>query len=455
MASRQFSSRQFSLVLGDIAIILFCFSLGLWVRTGETLRDFTSFQQMALVGFLLLAYIASFSIFEFYNIRTKFRSPAFSVSLAGSLGLAFLLSIISSYIFQYKLGRGVFFISWILTAVLVYGWRYLYSAVFKLSEPRRNVLILGNGATTETVIPGLQNDPEFRLAAIMDKRVLKEMLETEFGDDKRSALEEYVALNRINDIVVSFEAVNSSEMERALVNCRMKGIGCHTFEAFYERLFEKLPILMLNDRWFLMSGGFGTLGNRLYNAAKRTVDIAVASVVLMVTLPISAAVALLIPLTSRGPAFFTQDRLGAGKVPFKIVKFRTMVYDAEANGPQWAHSNDLRVTKLGGFLRKTRLDELPQLINVLKGEMSLIGPRPEREFFVTRLTEKIPFYALRFFIKPGITGWAQVNFHYGSNDEDALEKLRYELYYIKHRSLVLDTRILMRTVRVILTGQGT
>jgi len=181
----------------------------------------------------------------------------------------------------------------------------------------------------------------------------------------------------------------------------------------------------------------------------------VASVVLLVTLPVSAAIALLIPLTSRGPAFFIQDRLGAGKAPFKIIKFRTMVHDAEANGPQWALGNDLRVTKLGGLLRKTRLDELPQLINVLKGEMSLIGPRPEREYFVTRLTEKIPFYSLRFFIKPGLTGWAQVNFHYGSNDEDALEKLRYELYYIKHRSLVLDTRILMRTVRVILTGQGT
>lgn len=455
MATQGLSKRRWALFLGDILIILFAFSLALWLRTGKTLLDLPTLANISFVVFLVVVYGVSFSIFELYDFRKKFRSPAFLPAMGGAFGLAYLAAVLGSYFLRYRLGRGVFFISWILTAVLVYAWRYLYSGVFKLSEPRRNVLILGNGETTETVIPGLQHDPEFRLAAIMDKRVLKEMLETEFGADKRSALEEYVALNRINDIVVSFEAVASSEMERALVNCRMKGIGCYTFEAFYERLFEKLPILMLNDRWFLMSGGFGTLGNRLYNAAKRTVDIAVASVVLLATLPISAVIALLIPLTSRGPAFFTQDRLGAGKVPFKIVKFRTMVRDAEADGPQWANSHDLRVTRLGGFLRKTRLDELPQLLNVLKGEMSLIGPRPEREFFVTRLTEKIPFYALRFFIKPGITGWAQVNFHYGSNDEDALEKLRYELYYIKHRSLVLDTRILLRTVRVILTGQGT
>jgi len=147
--------------------------------------------------------------------------------------------------------------------------------------------------------------------------------------------------------------------------------------------------------------------------------------------------------------------LGAGKVPFRIIKFRTMVHDAEAEGPKWARDNDLRVTKLGGLLRKTRLDEIPQLINVLKGEMSLIGPRPEREYFVTRLAEKIPFYDLRFFVKPGLTGWAQVKFRYAADETDALEKLRYELYYIKHQSLVLEAKILMKTVRVILTGLGT
>jgi exopolysaccharide biosynthesis polyprenyl glycosylphosphotransferase len=375
--------------------------------------------------------------------------------MGGAFGLAFLFAIVSFYIFPYKLGRGVFLISWVLTGLLVYGWRIAYSTFFKLSEPRRNVLILGNGATTETIIPGLKNDPEYRLAAIMDKRVVKEMLDKGTRANRKGSLEDFVEQNRINDIVVSLEADNSSEMERALVNCRMKGIGCYTFEAFYERLYEKLPVLMLNDRWFLLSGGFSTLGNRFYKTLKRSTDFVVAALILVVTLPVSALAAILIPLTSKGPFFFTQNRLGAGKVPFRIIKFRTMVHNAEANGPQWAQNKDLRVTKFGAILRKTRLDELPQLINVLRGEMSLIGPRPEREYFVTQLTEKIPFYALRFFVKPGITGWAQVNYHYGANEEDALEKLRYELYYIKNQSVFLDAKILMKTVRVILTGQGT
>jgi exopolysaccharide biosynthesis polyprenyl glycosylphosphotransferase len=254
---------------------------------------------------------------------------------------------------------------------------------------------------------------------------------------------------------VSLDADDSGELERALVNCRMKGIGCHTFESFYERLFEKLPVLMLNDRWFLLSGGFDTLGDKFYQALKRTLDLFAATLILLATLPISVLALILILLTSRGPVLFSQYRLGAGKVPFKVFKFRTMVFDAEANGPQWAQNDDGRVTKIGKVLRKTRLDELPQLINVLKGEMSLIGPRPEREFFINQLTEKIPFYSLRFFVKPGITGWAQVKFRYGLDEADALEKLRYELYYIKNQSLTLDARILMKTIRVVLRGQGT
>ncbi len=455
MAVRPLSKRQAVLFVGDIGIILFAFNLALRLRTGQTLLDFDSFQQFAVAAFLVVSYATSFVIFEFYNIRAKFRGPDFLASMAGAFGLAFLFSIISAYVFSYKLGRGVFLISWLLTGVLVYGWRFVYRTFFKLSEPRRNVLILGNGVTTETVIPALKNDPEFRLSAIMDARILKDMLAKGSRPDRKGSLEAFVELNNINDIVLSLDAGDSSEMERALVNCRMKGIACYTIEAFYERIFEKLPVLMLNDRWFILSGGFGTLGNRFYKGVKRAFDVAAAGLILLVTLPLSLLIALAIRLTSRGPVFFTQFRLGEGKLPFRIIKFRTMVHDAEADGPRWATDQDRRVTRIGRFLRPTRLDEIPQLVNVLKGEMSLIGPRPEREYFVNRLTEKIPFYALRFFVKPGLTGWAQVNYRYGLNEEDALEKLRYELYYIKNQSLALDTRILMRTIRVILTARGT
>jgi exopolysaccharide biosynthesis polyprenyl glycosylphosphotransferase len=455
VAAKNRSGRQFLLFLGDIAIVLTTFYLALWIRTRLTPVMFTEFHELGLVVAVVLSYAVSLYIFEFYDIRRNFRGAGFLAAMGSALGLAFLLSILSSYIFQYQLGRAVLLISWVSTGLLIYAWRLLFGTLFRLQEPRRNVLIMGNGISTETIIPALRNDPEYRLSAIMDKRVIHEMLAKEARTDRKGSLEDFVEKNRINDIVLSFEGESSSEMERALVNCRMKGIGCHTFEAFYERLFEKLPVLMLNDRWFIMTDGFGTLGNRFYRIAKRIFDFAAAGAILIVTLPISLIAMVLVPLTSKGPAFFTQDRLGAHRVPFRIIKFRTMVHDAEPNGPQWAQEGDLRVTKLGAVLRRARIDEIPQLINVLRGEMSLIGPRPEREHFVSQLTEMIPFYSLRFFVKPGLTGWAQVKFRYGASQEDALEKLRYELYYIKNQSLLLDARILMKTVRTVLTSQGT
>lgn len=455
MAVRTLSKRQLLLVFGDIAIVLFSFYLALVLRTGETLSDFLTFQKIALLLSLILAYVASFYIFDFYNIRYKFRSSKFLASMGGAFGVAYLFAILCFYLFPYKLGRGVFLISWALTGLLVFGLRFVYSTFFGLSEPRRNVLVLGNGVTIETIIAPLKDDPEYRLTAILDKETVKEKLSQGTDPDDKGTFTGFVEQNKINDIVVSFEANNSSELEQALVNCRMRGIGCYTVEAFYERLLEKLPVLMLNDRWFLMSGGFDKLGSRFYKAFKRGFDFTVATLILLISLPLALVIGLLIPLTSKGPIFFTQERLGAGKKPFQIIKFRTMVPNAEANGPQWAQNGDGRVTKLGKVLRRTRLDELPQLVNVFIGHMSLIGPRPEREYFINQLTEKIPFYSLRFFVKPGITGWAQVNFRYGADEKDAVEKLRYELYYIKNQSLFLDTRILLKTIRVVLTGAGT
>jgi len=454
MAVKSLSKRQFLLLSGDIASVLFSFYLALVLRRGDTLAYFLTFRNIFLLLSLILVYITSFYIFDFYNVRFKFRSTRFLVSMGGAFGLAYLFGIICFYVFPYKLGRGVFLISWTSTGMLVFGLRLAYSSLFKLHKPRRNVLVLGNGTTAETIISSLKDNTEFRLKAILDKEKVKDKLSHERGVDGKGTIEEFVRRNRINDIVMSLDANSSIELERALVNCRMKGISCYTFESFYERLLEKLPVLMLSDRWFLMSGGFNNLGSRLYKILKRAFDLFAATAIILISLPVGMLITMLIPLTSKGPAFFTQERIGAGKKPFKMVKFRTMARNAEAHGPQWAQKNDGRVTKLGKVLRKTRLDELPQLINVVKGEMSLIGPRPEREYFVNQLSGKIPFYSLRFFVKPGITGWAQVNFRYGADEEDAIEKLRYELYYIKNQSLFLDARILLKTIRVVLTAVG-
>ena len=239
-----------------------------------------------------------------------------------------------------------------------------------------------------------------------------------------------------------------------LIYMRMKGIKIHAFPDFYESINFKLPVSYIKDKWIIFSKGFDKLGSGIYKKIKRGIDIILSTLFLIISLPITLIIVILIKLTSKGPIFYVQERLGLNEKPFHIIKFRTMIVNAEKEKPQWAGKNDARVTKLGKILRKLRIDELPQLINILKGEMSFVGPRPEREYFVRKLEKKIPYYSLRFVVKPGLTGWAQVNYRYGSSLEDAIEKLSYDLYYIKNMSLFLDFRIILKTIKICLFGMG-
>jgi lipopolysaccharide/colanic/teichoic acid biosynthesis glycosyltransferase len=248
--------------------------------------------------------------------------------------------------------------------------------------------------------------------------------------------------------------------------------------SFYEFLAGKVPVDHISNLWFYLHS---LMANRLYfRHLKRVADIIIAVSVLLLTLPFFFIIPLLIKLDSRGPVFFRQERLGQEGKPFHIIKFRTMVHNAERHGPQWAAKDDPRVTRVGWFLRKFRLDELPQLLNILQGDMSFIGPRPEREIFVREFQElvpaaqpgtatsgsqgipaprgykeKIPYYSYRLLVKPGITGWAQVMYQYAATQEETKEKLQYDLYYVKNMGFFLDMSILLKTVRIVLLGRGT
>jgi exopolysaccharide biosynthesis polyprenyl glycosylphosphotransferase len=209
----------------------------------------------------------------------------------------------------------------------------------------------------------------------------------------------------------------------------------------------------LKASWLIYGDGFRQgLGRRFI---KRSFDVFAASGLLVVTWPLMLVTAVLVMLEDGGPVFYRQERVGQGGRLFKVTKFRSMKVDAEGDGtPRWAASNDSRVTRVGRVIRKLRVDELPQLFNVLIGEMSLVGPRPERPFFVDQLVREIPFYAVRHCVKPGVTGWAQVRYQYGSSIDDAVQKLQYDLYYVKNHTLVLDVLVLFETIRVVLTGEG-
>lgn len=258
----------------------------------------------------------------------------------------------------------------------------------------------------------------------------------------------------VNEVVVAVREQRGGVLPlRQLVDCRLRGIRITCLPSFYERVCGEIPIDSLKAGWLIYSDGFRQGMAR--RTVKRSFDFVAALALLTATLPIMVITAIAIAMESPGPILLRQERVGAGGRTFRLLKFRSMRNDAEKDGvPQWASSHDSRITRVGHVIRLCRADELPQIFNVLKGEMSFVGPRPERPFFVAQLIEEIPFYGARHSIKPGLTGWAQVRYSYGSSKDDAMRKLQFDLYYVKNHTLLLDLLILIGTVRVVLSGQG-
>jgi sugar transferase (PEP-CTERM system associated) len=237
-----------------------------------------------------------------------------------------------------------------------------------------------------------------------------------------------------------------------LLQCRLKGIHVDDGISFGESLSGKLSVENLHPSTIIFSNGFR--GVLVYKGIKKVIDLLVSLLGLLVFLPLCVIIALAIKLDSRGPVFYRQERVGQDGRLFSLIKFRSMTVDAEKDGPVWAVVNDQRVTRVGRWLRKLRLDEITQIINVIRGEMSIVGPRPERPFFVKKLEKEVPFYSHRHAVMPGITGWAQILYPYGATREDAQEKLKYDLYYIKHMSPIMDLRIISETAKIVLLGRG-
>ena len=260
--------------------------------------------------------------------------------------------------------------------------------------------------------------------------------------------------HRANEIVVAVRERRGGVLPlRELLDCKLAGVTVNDLSSFFERMRGQVRLDSLRASWLIYGDGFRQGVGR--TVVKRLFDVLAASVLLVVTAPVMLLAAIAIALESGFPVIYRQERVGQGGRTFKVLKFRSMRLDAEADGkPRWASNSDDRITRVGHFIRKTRIDELPQIFNVLHGDMSFVGPRPERPYFVDQLTDQIPFYAARHSVKPGITGWAQVRYAYGASVDDAVQKLQYDLYYVKNHTLFLDVLVLLQTVRVVLTGDG-
>ncbi|MDZ7594149.1 MAG: TIGR03013 family XrtA/PEP-CTERM system glycosyltransferase [Thiobacillus sp.] len=272
--------------------------------------------------------------------------------------------------------------------------------------------------------------------------------------DTQESLPELATRLQISEIILAVRDRRSGGLPVPdLLTCKLRGIRVLELSSFFERENGHLQLDSMNASWMILAEGFHQ--GMLRDTIKRLFDLVVSAAMLAVSLPIMVLTALLIKLESPGPVLYRQERVGQGGRNFTILKFRSMCVDAEKDGkPRWAGQNDSRVTLTGRFIRRTRIDELPQVFNVFFGDMSFVGPRPERPYFVQDLTQKIPYYGVRHTVKPGITGWAQVRYAYGATDEDAMHKLQYDLYYVKNHSLFLDLMILFQTAQVVLWGKG-
>jgi len=458
--------RRTLLVLGDflMAVIAILVALYFWALA-ENFLDFSIefLLERPPVWYYLLPFFWVVLLVELYDIHRagNWGDTVRGVAMATLIGLGFYLLLFFYFTdppnsLLPRRGVAGFFIA---APVLTLIWRFLYIRIFTAPAFNRRVLLVGGGKAGETLLQVIDDlwPPPFYLVGIIDDDPQKIGTQIEghevLGDS--SELLEIVEVEDVSDIIVAISGEMLGSTFQKLLDAQEKGIEISRMPSVYEELLGRVPIRLLEADWILRSFVDQSRASEFYELGKRTLDIIggfLGVVLLLLTLPF---ISIGILLDSGRPVFYTQTRAGRGAQDYKILKFRTMVQDAEADGiPQWASEDDERATSFGRILRRTHLDELPQFVNVLRGEMSLVGPRAERPELVEMFQKHVPFYRARLQVKPGITGWAQVNFGYASTIDETVVKLEFDLYYIKHRNILTDFVILLRTPSTVLGLRG-
>lgn len=409
----------------SLALAITTLALNAWLGFYQRAHSRSVFQSLMRAGFsLLMAALFAYAIFGFAPLTSHGRELLAVPAMTAVFGMV-----------VHRLGMAHSGPSPMLVRrVLIFGAGEHALAVRRaLDKSDPNVLIVG-----------YYPSPTEEVVKVPADRLLPNT--TSLTDTARAL--------KVDEIVVALSERRGGAMPlRELLDCKLYGVKVLDLASHFEQTLGQIRLDALRAGWLIFGDGFRQ--GFVRTLVKRVFDITFASILLVLALPIMLLTIILIAIESGFPIFYRQERVGMNGRLFNVIKFRSMRTDAEKDGkPRWATGNDSRVTRVGRFIRKTRIDELPQLVNVLKGDMSMVGPRPERPFFVDQLTREIPFYAVRHSVKPGVTGWAQVRYHYGASVEDSAEKLQYDLYYVKNHTLFLDLVVLFETVGVVLTGKG-
>jgi sugar transferase (PEP-CTERM system associated) len=398
----------------------------------------------------------SFYYNDLYDLQLVRSMAHTSVKLTRGVGCA-LLVMAGICLFNPRLspGRGVFPIAAPAIILLMISSRMTLRSSAKRSHGAERILLAGSGSLGRKVIAELQDRPDFNYSVV---GLLSEGEDSPYewlpmpNLGSLTDLEKVVKEQSIDRIVLSMRERRGGMPLRELMRLKFQGVQIEDPHSLYERVTGRIVIENLSPSFFIFSNGFKT--SRPLRWIKRAIDLVVALLGLILSAPIALFVALAILIEDGGPIFYCQDRVGLNENTFRIFKFRSMRTSAPNVTPSWTKDRDSRITRVGKYLRLFRVDELPQFLNVLRGDMSLIGPRPEQPYFCTRLEEKIPYFSYRHSVRPGITGWAQIKYGYGATTEDAIRKLELDLFYIKHLSLLLDVAVIFETVKVVLFGRG-
>ena len=450
-----YNLRKMVFFLGEGFLIFLSLMVVEWYILGPAIfyldLSINSARALLVTGvFLLCLYF-----FDLYNINGNLTIPNTFTRMIQSFGVGCVILAAIYYIAPFMIiTTQIFWIGYAGICLTVMLWRGGYYFILRNRYFVQNIVVVGTGTLAADIAREVEgvSDSVHRICGFVGTG------QPAFNPYKapvRPRLEDYEDLflrHKLQRIVVALDDPRGETPLKTLLKYKMRGIFIEQGVNFYERLTGKILVEKVPPSWIIYSDGFRS--SRLTHLLKRAVDLFFAVSLFAATLPVLVLTAILIKLESPGPIFYIQERVGEKNRPFQLIKFRSMRQDAEKNGAVWAMENDPRVTRVGAVIRRLRIDELPQLINIFKGEMSLVGPRPERQVFIDELVKKIPFYGIRHELRPGVTGWAQVSYPYGASAHDALKKLEYDLYYMKNLSLSFDFLIIFKTAKTVLARQG-
>ena len=454
------SPRKIIFIIGEGILIFLAVTLASFFLLGRDI-GIEGVLEMFWPKVLLVSIITQLTLYlnDLYEFKIMDSNIDLASRLIQSIGITSITLAIIYFLWPYMIiGRWIFFASLILLLLFLVSWRLLYSLVIRRKLFAEKAIILGSGELARDMLHEIESrkDLSYDIVCAIANEKNQDMkdqfrdMSVHYGFDNICNLAE---AKNVKSVIVALDEKRGILPYEELLKCKVKGMDIIDGESFYERITGKLLVEKINPSWLIFADGF--VKSKVSRAVKRLVGLLLSTLMLVLLSPLLLLVAIAIKLDSPGAALFSQERVGEYGKTYTLHKFRSMRADAEKeSGPVWASEEDPRVTRMGKIIRKLRIDELPQLWNVFKGDMSFVGPRPERPVFVEKLKKIIPYYNERFSVKPGVTGWAQIKYPYGASEEDALQKLKYDLYYIKNMSLVMDLIVIFHTAKIVLLSRG-